>query len=429
VLDPFFDAFEELGIPFIKEHAAGNAVGVYWTPQSMNPSAGNIRSSSLNAYFDPVSSRPNLKMLTEHQVFEVLFDGPGKGLTATGVKALDRQANREVTFKARKEVILAAGAIHTPQILQLSGIGPKSVLDAAKVQTRLDFPAVGSNYQDHPTAYINWNVTNSYPYPGILQANATFNAEALELYLNHATGPYTKAQASSTGFLSLNMLTSAASSLISSLQSQNSAAYLPPIYSDPSLLAGFNAQKKILISQFRAGNVANVEIPFAGAGGGVNSLQKPLSRGTVHLNATDPRAEPVVTNYAFQNPFDKEQLFAAISWFRKLMSAEALTGLKPIETVPGPQFQDRDSVFEALRTARTAFGSPALSPSFAHPSSSCPMMPKNKGGCVGSDLLVYGVKKLSIIDASIMPIIPAAHLQASLYAVAEKAADIIKSRK
>lgn len=393
----------------------------------MDPNAGFTRSSSLNAYYDPVSSRPNLKMLVEHQVFEVLFDG--KSLTASGVKALDRKANREVTFKAKKEVILAAGAIHTPQILQLSGIGPKAVLDAANIKTKLDFPAVGSNFQDHPTAYINWNVTNSYPYPGILQANATFNAGALDLYLNHQTGPYTKAQASSTGFLSLKMLTETAKSLVSALESQDSASFLPPIYADKALLAGFNAQKKILIQQFRAGNVANVEIPFAGQGSQVNSLQKPLSRGTVHLNASDPRGEPAVTHYAFQNPFDKEQLFAAISWTRKLMASDALAPLNPIETVPGPQFTDRDSVFEALRVGRTAFGSPTLAPTFAHPSSSCPMMPKNKGGCVGADLLVYGVKKLSIIDASILPIIPAAHLQASLYATAEKAADVIKGRK
>ena len=366
-------------------------------------------------------------MLTEHQVFEIVFEG--NSLVASGVKALDRKANKEIQFRAKKEVILAAGAVHTPQILQLSGIGPKSVLDAAGVKTKLDFPAVGSNFQDHPTAYLNWNVSNSYPYPGILQANATYNAEALALYLSKQTGPYTKAQANSAGFLSLKMLTKNAADLILGLEKQDAAAFLPPVYTDKQLMAGFLAQKKILVDQYKKGSVAAVEIPFTGAGGLPNALQKPLSRGTVYLNASNPRGEPTVTHYAFQNPFDKDQLFAAVSWTRQLMSSDALADLHPIETAPGSRFQTRDTVFEALRTGRTPFGSSTLAPTFAHPSCSCPMMPKNKGGCVGSDLLVYGTKKLSIIDGSILPIIPAAHLQASLYAVGKKAADIIKNRR
>lgn len=100
-----------------------------------------------------------------------------------------------------------------------------------------------------------------------------------------------------------------------------------------------------------------------------------------------------------------------------------MSALKPYEVAPGAERQSIEEIITALLPSNS------ITPSFAHPSCSCPMMPKEKGGCVSPDLLVYGTQKLSIVDGSIMPIIPAAHLQASLYGVAEKAADIIKARQ
>jgi choline dehydrogenase-like flavoprotein len=250
----------------------------------------------------------------------------------------------------------------------------------------------------------------------------------MALYLNNRTGPFTKAQSSSAGFLSLEMITDKATALVASLKSQDAASYLPKIYKNNSpLLAGFKAQRDILAKQINDGSVAVVEVPFGGAGSIPNALQKPLSRGTIYLDPTNPKAEPIVTHRFFENPFDKDQLFASVQFTRQLMSSDALAELDPVELLPGPQYQTRDAVFDALLNAGGGFG-PALAPTFAHPSSSCPMMPQKYGGCVSSDLLLYGTKKLSIVDASILPIIPAAHLQASLYAVGEKAADLIKKR-
>ncbi|RMZ86507.1 hypothetical protein DV736_g6269, partial [Chaetothyriales sp. CBS 134916] len=424
---PFFDAFAELDIPFIKEHALGNAVGVYWTPTSEDP-VKKTRSSSLNAYYDPASSRKNLVLLAQHQVTEVLFSNTTT-MEASGVKATDLISGQSLQFTANKEVILAAGGVHTPHVLQLSGIGPKDVLQAAGVPVKLDFPAVGSNFQDHPVGYLNWNVTPTFPYPGILFVNETYNEEAIALYENNLTGPYTKAQGSSTGFLSLEMITNNSKSLLASLALQEPTQYLPPIYKEnPSLLAGYIAQKAILLAQIANGSVAVLELPFSGGGVVPNAIEKPLSRGTVYLNASDPHGEPVVTNYAFVNPFDKQQLFSMVEFSRKLMNTSSLAYLDPIETMPGPDATTADAIFDALLKGVSSFGTAALSTTFAHPSCSCPMMPKVLGGVVSPKLLVYGTKKLSIVDCSILPIIPAAHLQASMYAVAEKAADLIKAR-
>lgn len=455
----FFDGLEELGIPYREEHAAGTAIGQFWTPASIHPTKLE-RSSSLTSYYDPVSDRTNLVLLTQHQVKTLTFDKDTT--TVTGVRALNRVTKEAVLFTAKKEVILAAGSIHTPQILQLSGIGPASVLEAAGVDVRLDFPAVGSNLQDHPVAYLNWTLTNTYPRPDELTTNATFNAEALQLYLNNKTGPYTRAQANSIGFLSLEMVLGSADAvtdMVEELKSQDHQNYLPAIYTaDDEVNAGFEAQRHILAKQLKAGDVAALEFPFSGAGFVPNAMLKPLSRGTVHLNPSNPEAEPVVKYvphrtscyplsekikkikkkkkqppmltppryHAFSAPFDQTQMSTFIQWTRKFFTnTTALSPLHPTQITPtaDPSLQTPSQILNHL----TSLGSLALTPTFSHPSCSCPMMPKALGGCVGPDLKMYGVGNLRIVDASILPIIPAAHLQASLYAVAEKAADVIGS--
>lgn len=285
------DAFTELGVAHLKEHAQGNAIGQFWAPATIDAKT-MTRSSSLTAYYDTASWRRNLKMLPEHQVIELTFEGDTT--VVSGVKAIDRKANTEVTFRARKEVIMAAGALHTPQILQLSGIGPRSVIEAAGIQCRVDLPAVGSNLQDHPVAYLNWKVTNSFPEPNVMAINQTFAAEALAEYQMYRTGPYTKAQSNSIAFLSLPMITNDTESMINSLNDQVSSTHLPDVYTS-DLIAGFDAQRAILARQLGEGSVSALEFPFGGAGFVPNSLQKPLSRGTVHIDATNPRGEPIVT--------------------------------------------------------------------------------------------------------------------------------------
>lgn len=265
-------------------------------------------------------------------------------------------------------------------------------------------------------------MNNSFPNANTLGSNATFNAEALQEYLTNHSGPYTRAQGNSVAFIPLHTITDQISTLVSSLTKQVAKTYLPSIYSDSALLKGFQAQRDILAKQFAAGSVAAIEFPFSGAGFVPNAVQKPLSRGTVYLNASNPTGSPVVSHGALQNPFDRAQLFAAVQWTRGFFNSSALAALTPAETAPGAAANTEDAFFTAMAAAGL------LSPTFAHPSGSCPMMPKKAGGCVGADLLVYGTEKLSVIDASIMPIIPANHLQASVYAVAEKAADLIKAR-
>jgi choline dehydrogenase-like flavoprotein len=418
------DAFAEQDIPFIEDPANGNGTGAYWVPQSVDRRT-QTRCSSLTCYYDTVSSRSNLHLLPMHQVTEILFEEDScEDLIASGVKVMDREAESEVSFMALKELILAAGPLHTPHLLQLSGIGPKDVIEAAGIDVKLDLPAVGSNYQDHPVAYLNWTTQPNFPGPDELTLNASFNAAALAEYTENQSGPYTRGQPNFISFMSLPQISDDYTDALNAVSTQQPSEVLPEIYGNEALAAGWTAQRDVLAAQIEAGSIAVMEMPNGGGGFGPAAMQKPFSRGTVHLNPADPQGEPIITNYALQNPFDRWTIGAMVDFARRYWSSEAVASLNPVEIVPGPDAQTADEIIAAL-LPNAPFG---LSPTFAHPSCSCPMMPKEKGGCVSSELLVYGTKKLSIIDSSIMPIIPAAHLQASVYMIAEKAADLIKAR-
>jgi choline dehydrogenase-like flavoprotein len=147
-----------------------------------------------------------------------------------------------------------------------------------------------------------------------------------------------------------------------------------------------------------------------------------LSRGTITLNPSNKYSPPVVQWNTFQNPIDRSIMVEMVRWIRQHWARPELAKFSPIELVPGADAQTDDDIIDALN------GQDALRPSFAHMSGSCAMMPESLGGVVSSDLTVYGVNGLSIVDGSIVPLVPATHLQATMYAVAEKAADIIKSR-
>lgn len=179
-------AAEDFGIEISDAPESGDAIGFCWVPQTLDPKTG-FRSHSRIAYYDPVASRPNLHLITGYLVEKILFDDT---LTATGVKFISVQGNQTHIVSAYKEVILAAGAINTPKLLQLSGIGPRHALEAARVQVLLDAPAVGANFQDHPVTYLSWNVTNlAFPNDATIAMNASYNASAWQEYItNHTVG-------------------------------------------------------------------------------------------------------------------------------------------------------------------------------------------------------------------------------------------------
>ncbi|XPS69124.1 hypothetical protein M3J09_001404 [Ascochyta lentis] len=416
-------AYKAEGVSFPKEHASGNAVGAYWVPTALQPKT-QTRSDARNGYYDPIKSRSNLVLATGKTVNEILFDnGLLTGYKAKGVQYVSRSDNSVKQVYAKVEVIMAAGAVFTPQLLQLSGLGPKAVLSSAGVRVKKDMPAVGANMQDHPNANMQFDLKNLAPVNPLSGLDPANNAKAWAQYNANKTGPITQAHGSSLAFLSLQTVTDKYQSIVSSIKSQDARSYLPSVYADSKLLAGFNKQRDIIADLHSRSDAAAAEFPMVAFGLAIGALQRPLSRGTITLNPSNKYGVPVVQWNALQNPVDRQIVVEMVRWIRKHWARPQLKKFQPVELAPGGDgTQSDDEIIDSLVQTKS------LEASFAHMSGSCAMMPEAYGGVVGSDLLVYGVKQLSIVDGSIIPLVPATHLQSTMYAVAEKAADIIKAR-
>lgn len=155
------EAWKELGVQAPKEAAAGDAIGVIWLPSSQDPKT-QTRSYAQTGHYDPVANRSNYHLLVGHKVTEVLLrgsEGGDKSFAARGVKIQPVSGTNTTTIEvtSNEEVILAAGAIHTPGILQRSGIGSKDVLQAANITVKVELPGVGQNFQDHPYLSLSYS--------------------------------------------------------------------------------------------------------------------------------------------------------------------------------------------------------------------------------------------------------------------------------
>jgi choline dehydrogenase-like flavoprotein len=398
-------------------------LGTFWTPNSIDNSTKE-RCHARKAYYDPISSRENLRLITNTHVDEVTFK-QGEKVVASGVKMTSNIDGTQASVYATKEVILAAGGVFTPHLLMLSGIGPRDVLSSANISVRKELPAVGSNFQDHQALYMRFNLSDqSIPNPDMLVTtpDKEFNATSAELYAASRTGPWTFGRGNAALFLAFKDFSSRYKNITAVVANQNATTYLPARYSqNGALLKGYLAQRKILVDHYLSDDAALGEYPIQPWGRATTAIQKPLSRGTLILNATNPAAMPIVVRNAFQNPVDKMVLGELVRWNRNHWTkASLLKRYAPVETVPGAQYQTDEEIFAASIKAA------ALDPTYAHSSGGCALMPEDLGGCVDAQLKVYGVGNLRVVDASIIPLIPAAHLQATMYAVAEKAADIIK---
>ncbi|KAK0615221.1 hypothetical protein B0T17DRAFT_497829 [Bombardia bombarda] len=405
---------------------SGVGPGAYWIPSTIDARSAT-RSTARSAYYDPVNAtRHNIRLLTGQTATEILFRN-GKDLVANGIRIVSSLDNITRSVYAEKEVILAAGAVQTPQLLQVSGIGPAAVLRAAGIKVKKNLPSVGANFQDHATTLLQFDLANpSFPNPNTILTNATYNATVWAEYLANKTGPIAAASATTIILFALPQLDSpsGAASRTAALLAQDAKLFLPDIYAtNPSLLQGFKAQRAILARRLNSTRAALTAHPLRGNGQSPAPLLKPLSRGTVALSPSDPHGLPIVQFNTLMNPIDGANIVSLVRRARRLWASPELARLGPTETVPGAQYQTDADILSALMGNELA-----LWPSLAHPSGTCAMMPEEKGGCVGPDLRVYGVGGLSVVDASVMPLIVGGSLQATVYAVGEKAADLIKAR-
>jgi choline dehydrogenase-like flavoprotein len=425
-----WDAWVEKGnVPVQKEHADGHAYGVFWIPTSMDPERSYNRSFSGLSHYINVQPRKNYHLLTLHRVTKVNFSNKDAQEHAVSVEIEDRYnsaVNAPFTVKAKREIILSASATRTPLLLQYSGIGPKRVLDAAKVKTLVDLPGVGWNLQDHSFALSLYNFTtdSSFPKPTTIASNATYKAEAYEIFKKTNGGPYTAVVTVSGAFLPPSTFVGDQfDEMVKQIANQEPEAYLPTD-TPKELIAGYEKQKEILLASFQSKTNAWLEHPFTGKGWGMCILLKPFSRGSVNINPVDPLGDPIFDYRIWSNPIDKKMHISMQTYIRKhFLESKAFEDLNVVEQDPAPGAVIDDAGWEDWLLNQNK-----LMASNGHSVGTAAMMPRELGGVVDNQLRVYGTLGLSIADTSIIPLVPGTHTQTTAYAIGEKAADLIKAR-
>ena len=378
ILDAWRDAAEECGIPKIDEFNRGDNFGNAYF--QMNQRNGK-RWSAVRAFLDPIKGRSNLTILTEASVREICFDDNPIEPTATGVKV--RHDGHEQLFHANNEVILAAGAIASPQLLQLSGIGASEVLHKHDIQTLIELPGVGENLQDHLQIRTIYSVDNTVTLNQRARTPWGMALMGLE-YLLRKTGPLTMPPSQLGAFAKSDPSQSTA----------NIEWHVQPLSLDKfgSPLHKYNAITP---------SVCNV---------------RPTSRGQISLRDRNPDSAPLIQPNYLSTAEDRATAVAGLKFTREIMAAPALAPFAPHELKPGAHLITDDDLAQAAGDLGTTI---------FHPVGTC-KMGKDSMAVVDDELRVRGVHRLRVVDASIMPTITSGNTNAPTVMIAEKGADFIR---
>lgn len=249
---------------------------------------------------------------------------------------------------------------------------------------------------------------------------------AFDEYWENKTGPITHTGKHCRVMLSLGNLTDAVSDIVTELEEEDPTQYLGEVYlASEELMAGYKAQHAILSRIVGSDEVSVFEHTFGGGADMSFHPQKPFSRGTIRIASTDPHpadSPPLIDFRAMTHPLDMKIALLGLKFGRGIMNGEVMSGLGTRDVSPGADITDEAELEQLLRSR-------AISPSNAHPVGTTAMMPRELGGVVDPTLKVYGVERLRVVDAGVFPLLPTCHTQATTYAVAEKAADLIKEDK
>ena len=230
-----------------------------------------------------------------------------------------------------------------------------------------------------------------------------------EIMADDILGPWTAGSPNALAFVPLAFSTNNAGTILANATGQGAADYLVSGL-DSTIVDGFQAQKNHLVDIIGTETNAAYEIINNNAGSLTVSVMHPLSRGTCSINSADPFEPPIIDPRWLSNPVDRQILIEALLFNREILATPSMSELLPAQLVP-PVTADEDALNQIINNGiRTEF----------HPSGTCAMLPLEQGGVVDSHLRVWGTQNLRVVDAGIFPIIPAAHLQSVVYAVAEK---------
>ena len=381
-LNPLYKAFieagKEAGYPETKDYNGEQQEG--FGPMHMTV-GGGVRSSASNAYIKPAKNRSNLKILTNVLVQKVILENK----IATGVE-YSINGNKKA-LKANREVILCAGSIGSPQLLQLSGIGPKKVLDDAGVDVLHELPGVGENLQDHLEVYFQYHCKKP------ITLNSKLNLFSKGLigieWILAKTGLGATNHFESCGFI------------------RSRAGLKWP-----------NIQYHFLPAAMRYDGNAAMDGHGYQVHAGVNKV---TSRGNVRINSSDPKAKPTIIFNYMETEQDRQDWRDCIRLTREILSQPALDDFNAGEASPGIDVSSDEEIDAWVR---------ANVESAYHPSCSCKMGSLDDPmTVVNNEGQVNGIENLRVIDSSVFPTIPNGNLNGPTIMLAEKMADSVLGKK
>lgn len=376
--DGFVEACIETGIARTADYNDERAEGVSRLQLSTR---NGVRCSAARAYLSPARGRPNLEVLTEAVATRVQF----QDRRAVGVRYLRNGATLEA--RARAEVLLCAGAVRSPQLLELSGIGDAGRLRESGIPVACDVPGVGENLQDHLMARIGFECKQPLTVNDLVRDRWRL-AIALARYALRRDGMLATPSLTATAYA-------------------RTRDGLP--FPDVRLQIGLSSGSGRLSISRETGLDS-----FSGFHLGGYFLY-PRSRGSVHLQTLDPRAQPRIRANYLSDPLDRDTSVRAMKLARTIAAKTPLASLIAREVRPGPDARSDDELLEHFRrTGQTCW----------HPCGTC-RMGSDPGAVVDPDLKVRGVTGLRVVDASVMPFLVASNTNIPVLMIAEKAADLI----
>ncbi|KAK0102249.1 hypothetical protein ONS95_005872 [Cadophora gregata] len=413
----------------------GKDIGGLAHPASIDPKT-RTRSSATSAYYAAdVSSRTNLRVVTDALVSKIVLERKDEEVIATGVQFVSK-SGKAIIVKAKREVILSAGTMKSPQILELSGIGDTKLLDQHGIETFVHNPNVGESLQDHLIVSVSFEAEDGVQTGEVMMRDPSVMPALMAMYQKDHSGP-----------LAHNFVPIAQFRLPETF-APNGHEYIPSLLQKISpkptsehqqlrdkitadLLSSATMQQMLSKMQFNIsagskladmvkGDVEGNYISF------MSVLNHPFSRGNIHIASSSPTDDPLIDPKYLSHPMDIELHARHVQFLSTLTCTPPLSQYlkRNGRRIPAHAFADGKQEMD-LETAKKVVREHSISN--YHPAGTCGMGPREKGGVVDAELKVYGVRGLRVVDASVFPIMPRGNIITSVYAVAERAADMIKA--
>ncbi|KAG8763169.1 hypothetical protein FRC12_008662 [Ceratobasidium sp. 428] len=421
---PLIGAYKALGVDMNVDPNGGKNTGITTTACAITPGK-STRSYSVTGYWEPYADRPNLVLVTGARATKVILSKQGDLAVATGVEFVHGPEGEETEFvvKARREVVLSAGSFQSPQLLELSGIGQRRVLEAVDVPVQVELDGVGENLQDHVYVPTMYEVTPDHETLDVLH-EPEVHAREWEKFETKGEGMYA-ATHSAFSFLPLEDFAEADEALrvrealkgeVSRYSSVGGKKLHGLLSEWASEGEAAQAQAEIIHYPGFFPNPVTRPTPGHRYQSFLAALMHPASRGTTHIISSDPLTKPAIDPRYMSAPADVEILAAAVRFITRLSKAGPMS-----ERVIGETMGAQETSEDVKEYVKNKF-----EPVY-HPIGTCSMLPREDGGVVDATLKVYGTANLRVVDASVIPIHLSCHIQSTVYAIAEKASDIIKA--